>query len=163
MASSLLDLVNNLSEVIHKINCKFRHDDKNIKLVELIISKCWDCFLEYKIFKDDLIEYKCLCCNKNCQQNFDKKLKEEFFNTHTFSNHYSKKFILLLRKGLYQYMDDWEKFNETSLPEEEDFNSHFNMEDINDAHYAHAKQACEDFEIKSLRQYHDLYACYVKT
>ena len=29
-------------------------------------------------------------------------------------------------------MDDWEKFNETSLPGKEDFYSHFNMEDIND-------------------------------
>ena len=37
-------------------------------------------------------------------------------------------------------MDDWEKFNETSLPEKEDFHSHFNMEDITDAEYAHAKR-----------------------
>ena len=28
-------------------------------------------------FKHDLIEYKCLCCNKNYQQNSDKKLKEQ--------------------------------------------------------------------------------------
>ena len=32
-------------------------------------------------------------------------------------------------------MDDWEKLNETSLPEKEDCysHSHLNMEDINDA------------------------------
>ena len=30
-------------------------------------------------------------------------------------------------------MDDLEKFNETSLPEKEDFYSHVNMEDITDA------------------------------
>ena len=31
--------------------------------------------------------------------------------------------MLLLRKGVYpyDYMNDWEKFNETSLPETEDF------------------------------------------
>ena len=29
-----------------------------------------------------------------------------------------------------EYMDDWGKFNETSLPEKEDFYSHLNMEDI---------------------------------
>ena len=28
MVSSLSNLVNNLSEVIHKIKCKFEHDDK---------------------------------------------------------------------------------------------------------------------------------------
>ena len=27
-------------------------------------------------------------------------------------------------------MDDWEKFNETSLPEKDDFYSHLDMEDI---------------------------------
>ena len=54
-------------------------------------------------------------------------------------------------------MDDWEKFNETSLPEKEDFYSHLNMEDITDADYAHAKIVCKDFEIKNLGEYHDLY------
>ena len=30
-------------------------------------------------------------------------------------------------------MHDWEKFNEISLPKEEDFYSHLSMEDITDA------------------------------
>ena len=47
-------------------------------------------------------------------------------------------------------MDDWEKFNETSLPENEDFYSHLNMEYITDADYAHTKSVCKDFEIKHL-------------
>ena len=38
MTNSLSNLVNNLFEVIHKIKCKFGHDDKNVKLVELNIS-----------------------------------------------------------------------------------------------------------------------------
>ena len=48
-------------------------------------------------------------------------LKEQFLNTYKFSDHDNNKFTLLLRKGVYpyEYMDDWEKFNETSLPEEE--------------------------------------------
>ena len=36
---------------------------KNVKLTEVN-------------FKDDLIECKCLCCNKNYQQKYDGKLKE---------------------------------------------------------------------------------------
>ena len=32
------------------------------------------------------------------------------------------------------------------------------MEDITDAGYAHAKRVCKDFEIKHLREYHNLYA-----
>ena len=49
------------------------------------------------------------------------------------------------------------KFNETSLPEKEDFYCHLNMEDITDAEYSHVKRFCKDFEIKNLREYHDLY------
>ena len=51
---------------------------------------------------------------------------------HRFSNHDINKFILLLKKGIYpyEYMDDWEKFIGTLLPEKEDFYSHLNMEDI---------------------------------
>ena len=99
-----------------------------------------------------------MICNKNCQIKFDEKLKERFFNTYKFSNHDNNKFILLLQKGVYpyEYMDDWEKFNETLL-EKEDFYSHLNMEDITDADYAHSKRVCKDFEIKNLGEYHDLY------
>ena len=63
-----------------------------------------------------------------------------------------------MQKGVYryEYMDDSEKFNETSLLEK-DFYSHLNIEDIADADYAHAKRISKDFEIKNLREYHDLY------
>ena len=66
---------------------------------------------------------------------------------------------MLLRKGVYpyEYMDDWEKFNETTLPKKEEFYSNLNMEDITDADYMHAKRVCKDFEIKNLGEYHDLY------
>ena len=54
-------------------------------------------------------------------------------------------------------MDDWEKFNETSLPEKEEFYSHLNMGDITDADHAHAKRVFKDVEIKNLGKYYDLY------
>ena len=57
-------------------------------------------------------------------------------------------------------MDDWEKTNETLLPEKEEFYSNLNIEDITDADYMHAKKVCEDFEIKNLGEYHD---CYLKS
>ena len=46
-------------------------------------------------------------------------------------------------------MVDWEKFNETTLPEKQEFNSNLNMEDIEDADYLHVKRVCKDFEIKN--------------
>ena len=54
-------------------------------------------------------------------------------------------------------MNDWEKFNETSLLEKQYFYSHLNMEDITDADYTHAKKVCKDFEMRKLGEYHDLY------
>ena len=38
MASSFSSLVIDLSEGIHRIKCRYGHDDKNVRLVELIIS-----------------------------------------------------------------------------------------------------------------------------
>ena len=57
-------------------------------------------------------------------------------------------------------MDEWEKSNKSnklSLPEDEEFHSHLNMEDITDADYMYTERVCEDFEIKSLGEHHDLY------
>ena len=54
-------------------------------------------------------------------------------------------------------MDDWEKFNETTLPGKEERYSNLNMEDITEADYIHAKRVCKEFEIKNLGEYHDLH------
>ena len=54
-------------------------------------------------------------------------------------------------------MDDWEKFNETTLPKKGDFCSNLNMENITNVDYMHVKRVCKDFEIKNLGEYHDLY------
>ena len=68
------------------------------------------------------------------------------------------KFILLLRKGVYpyEYMDNWERFDETSLPDKEDFFSSLNMEDITDIDYRHEKKVFKEFKMNNLSNYHDL-------
>ena len=62
---------------------------------DITIKKCetfrikynyWVSFLEYTNFKDDLIQYKFLCCNKNYKQKFDINLNEQFCNTHKLPN-----------------------------------------------------------------------------
>ena len=52
-------------------------------------------------------------------------------------------------------MDNQKKFNETLLPEEDDFHSDLNMEDI-------AKRICKYFETKNLEEYHEDNNKYVK-
>ena len=79
MVSSFSNLVYNRSKGVHR---KFRHGNKKCETCRIECKYC-DCFLKYINFKDNLIEYKCLYCNKNCNHKFDKKLKEQFFiHTH---------------------------------------------------------------------------------
>ena len=54
-------------------------------------------------------------------------------------------------------MDSWERFNETSLPDKKAFYSELNLEDITDKDYAHAQKVFEEFKLKNLGDYHDLY------
>ena len=65
----------------------------------------------------------------------------------------------MLRKGVYpyEYVGNWEKFDETSLPNKEYFYSNLNMEDINDIDYRHAYNVFKRFELENLGEYHDLY------
>ena len=99
MASSLSNLVNNLSEELQRIKCKLGHDDKKYETCGIKYKYC-DCFLEDTNFNDDLLEYKCLVCNKNCQIKFDEKLKERIFNTYKICNYDNNMYILLLQKGV---------------------------------------------------------------
>ena len=81
MVTSLSNLVDNLTGVIHKLKCK----------------NC-NCFLEYKNFKSSLIEYNCPSCNKDFSIELDEELKKKFKNTFEFSKHDANKFVLLLKK-----------------------------------------------------------------
>ena len=64
-----------------------------------------------------------------------------------------------LKKGVYsyEYMDDWEKIDETSLPEKYKFYSNLDIQDIADTDYMHAKKVCEDFETTKLGKNYGLY------
>ena len=65
----------------------------------------------------------------------------------------------MLRKGVYpyEYMDNWKRFNETSLPCKESFYSNFNMENIEDIDYRHGNNVFNKFKLNNLGEYHDLY------
>ena len=71
MASLLSNLVNNLTEGIHKIKCKCRHDDKKCETCG-IKYRDYDYCLEHMNFKDNIIEPKYMCCNTNYQKSLMK-------------------------------------------------------------------------------------------
>ena len=143
MSSSLSKLVDNLSEGIHN-------------------NKCFDCEsnLDYiKILKNEKLLLKCFNCNIYYEKKFNKDLMKTFKNTYSFCNNDLNKFMLLLRKGVYpyEYMDGWERFNETSLPSKKEFYSNLNMEDIDEIDYRHSNNVFKSFKLENLGDYHDLY------
>ena len=66
---------------------------------------------------------------------------------------------LLLKKGIYpnEYIDSFERFGETELPEKEKFYSSLSGKGITDKEYEHAKQVWATFGCRNLRDYHNLY------
>ena len=65
-----------------------------------------------------------------------------------------------MRKGVFPYdwFDSFDKLNATQLPPKEAFYSKLSDEDITDNdNYQHAKKVWETFNMKTMREYHDLY------
>ena len=142
VSSSLSKLVDKLSEGIHN-------------------NKCVDCnsCLDYIKIKYEKLLLKCFNCNNCYKKKFNKDLIKKFKNAYSFCDNDLNKFVLLLRKGVYhyEYMDSWEKFNETSLPNKKDFYSNLNMENIDDIDYSYGNNVFKRFKLKNLGEYHDLY------
>ena len=152
MSSSLSKLVDNLSEGIHN-------------------NKCSDCKsnLDYvRITKNKKLLLKCFNCNIYYKKKFNNDLIKKFKNTYSFCNNDTtepssseriNKFVLLSRKTVYpyEYVDNWERFSEISLPSKKDFYSNPNMEDINDIDYRHANNVFKRIKLENLGDYHDLY------
>ena len=85
----------------------------------------------------------------------------EFFG---FKDYNESQYKLLIRKGVYpyEYMDDWNKFKETTLPPKEAFYSKLNMSGVSmsgvsNQDYEHARRIWREFGFKDLGEYHDLY------
>ena len=142
MSTSLSKLIDNFSEGLHNDNCK-------------------DCqsYLDYITIKDNKLIFRCFSCKKNYEKDFNKELIQSFVNIYEFCNGDLNKFILLLRKGVYpyEYMDNWERFNEILLPNKEAFYSNLNMERITDTDYRHANKVFKELKLKNVGEYHDLY------
>ena len=104
MSTSISSLVDNLSKGLHS-------------------DKCIDCesYLDYMSIKDDQLFFRCFECKTNYKKDFNKKLINRFVSAYEHCNKDIKKFILLLRKGIYpyEYMDTWNKSNEASLTNKE--------------------------------------------
>ena len=142
MSTSLSKLVDNLSEGVHN-------------------NRCVDCksYLDYMTTKDKKLIFRCFICKKNYEKDFNKELIKRFGNTYKFFNNGLNRFIMLLRKCVYpyEYMDTWEKFDETSLPDKKSFYSSLTMENVSDIDYRHGNNVFKKFKLNNRGEYHDLY------
>ena len=107
--------------------------------------------------EDNKLIFQCLECKKNYNKDCYKELFKRFANTYEFCNGDINKFVSLLRKGVYpyEYMDSWERFAETSLPDKKYFYSELYLEDTTDKDYPHAQNVFEEFTLKNLSDRQD--------
>ena len=155
MATSLSKLVDNLSEGIHSNKCS--DCGSNLDYIKTTAKRtAGPSSLERK---NEKLILECHNCKQHYKKKFNKELIKRFSSTYSFSNNDLNKFILLLRKGVYpyEYMDNWERFNETSLPSKKSFYNNLNMEDIDDLDYRHGNNVFNKFKLNNLGDYHDLY------
>ena len=82
----------------------------------------WEC--DYIGFRNNRLNYESKKCGKRCTKLIVEAVKN-FPITYQFCKGDLNEFALLLRKGVYpdEYMDSWEKFNETSIPPKEAYYS----------------------------------------
>ena len=90
--------------------------------------------------------------------NLVKNLPDEAFK-YTKQEFKKEQFNLMKQKGIYPYdhMDSFDRFNETQLPEKQDFYSILNNEHISDEQYKHSQNVWKTFNLKTMGDYHDLY------
>ena len=76
-----------------------------------------------------------------------------------FEKHNSKQKELLIRKGVYpyEYMDSWDKFEEKRLLSKDEFYIKLNMSGISERDHQHACKVWNEFDLKDMSDYHDLY------
>ena len=76
-----------------------------------------------------------------------------------FEDYSELQYGLLNRKGVYpyEYINSWDRFNETQLPPIDAFYRNLNMSSISEEDYQHAQKVWKEFGINNLGDYHDLY------
>ena len=76
-----------------------------------------------------------------------------------FEDYSELQYDLLTRKGVYpyEYINSWDRFNETQLPPMDEFYSNLNMSSISEDDYQQAQRVWAEFGIRNLGDYHDLY------
>ena len=112
--------------------------------------------------KDKLIELRFIDSFKFMSSSLDsltKNLVSGGKKLFGFEDYSELQYGLLTRKGVYpyEYINSWDRFNETQLPPIDAFYSNLNMSSISEEDYQHTQRVWKEFGIHNLGDYHDLY------
>jgi hypothetical protein len=91
------------------------------------------------------------------KSNYNFPITEKIFQKYINNSDINRE--LLFRKGYYpyEYMDSFDKFIETNLPEKDSFKSVLNQSELNDIEYKHIQTIWKTFNIQNMGEYHDFY------
>ena len=151
--------IKNLSTSEGKINCIPNNEEKYISFTKQIVV---DTFTNKEGKQVDVKrDIRFIDSFKFMATSLDSLVtnlpKEAFKNL--MSYYEGEQLESLLRKGVFPYdwFDSFDKLSSTQLPPKEAFYSKLNDADITEDNYQHAQKVWENFEMKTMREYHDLY------
>ena len=87
-------------------------------------------------------------------------LKKDGLNDFKYTKRYmGEKWEMACEKGIYpyEYMDNFNRFNETQLPPREAFYSKLKLSGISEKEYEKAQIVWQQLEMKTMKDYHDFY------
>ena len=135
----------------HLLMSAFGHFKENLTVIPNNMEKYMSITLGQFRFIDSLqflgASLESLACNLK---------KDQFKLTHLHTKNHVD---LVIKKGVYpyNYVDNWDRFEEEKLPHKKDFYSRLLNEDITNEDYDHAKKVWKVFHCKTFGDYHDLY------
>ena len=152
--------IKNLGVTSGDVNCIPKTEEKYISFLKKIVIGN---YFNKKLGKyvDDKVEIRFIDSFKFMASSLEKLGK----NVNPNELNILKKFYdeeerkLLQRKGIFPYdwFDNIEKLDEKKLPPWEEFYSKLNKKNISDKDYKHALKVWDYFNIKNMREYHNLY------
>ena len=151
--------IKNLGKSEGKIDCIPNNEEKYISFTKQILV---DTFMnekgEEKEVKRDIRFIDSFKFMAASLDSLVKNLPKESFNN-ILKFYEGDQLNLLLRKGVfpYEWFDNFDRLSETNLPPKEAFHSRLNDSDISIEDYQHAQKVWETFEMKTMRDYHNLY------
>ena len=146
-------IINELGEIIQKAK---ETEEEEIKIN--VIAQNAEKYMAFYIGKHLAFIDSLAFLNSSLEKLASNLTEDDFIYTKKYFTD-QVQFNLMKRKGVYpyDYMDSPGKFNDTELPQREEFYSQLTDTNISEDDYHHAKDVWNTFSLKNMGEYHDLY------